>query len=73
MRNGKLRLRGLSRVRNSIILMAIGINFGGIWTCPMEANPKIALTLPSVVRLVVVPAGIITKNPGDLVFQLREA
>jgi hypothetical protein len=31
MRNGKLRVRGIGRVRNTIILMAIGINFGRIW------------------------------------------
>jgi hypothetical protein len=28
---GKLRVRGLGRIRNSIILMAIGINFGRLW------------------------------------------
>ena len=38
MRNGKLRIRGLSRVRNSIILMAIGINFGRVWAYLMEAK-----------------------------------
>ena len=29
--NGKLRVRGYGRVRNAIISMAIGINFGRIW------------------------------------------
>ena len=43
MRNGKLRLRGLSRVRNSIILMAIGINFGRIWAYLTKAEAGIAL------------------------------
>lgn len=32
MSNGKLRVRGLGRVRNNIILMAIGINFRRIWS-----------------------------------------
>jgi len=31
MHNGKLRVRGYKRVRNAIILMAIGINFGRMW------------------------------------------
>lgn len=31
MHNGKLRVRGYKRVRNVIIFMAIGINFGRIW------------------------------------------
>jgi hypothetical protein len=43
MRNGKLRIRGLSRVRNSIILMAIGINFGRIWAYLAKAEAGIAL------------------------------
>lgn len=49
MRNEKLRVRGLGRVRNTIILMAIGINFGRIWAYPMEtqnspASPVIIVT-----------------------------
>ena len=73
MHNGKLRVRGLRRVRNSIILMAIGINFGRLWDYFTEHNPAIALSLASVVILVLVLAGIMTNNPGNLDFQLREA
>jgi hypothetical protein len=29
--NGKLRIRGLKKVRNSLILIAIAINFGRVW------------------------------------------
>lgn len=36
MRNEKLRVRGFGRVHNTIILMAIGINFGRIWAYLME-------------------------------------
>ena len=36
MNNGKLRVRGLGRIRNSVILMAIGINFGRLWSYCLE-------------------------------------
>lgn len=36
MHNGKLRVRGYKRVRNVIILMAIGINFGRIWAYMLD-------------------------------------
>jgi len=34
--NSKLRVRGLGKVRNSVILMAIAINFGRIWAYSLE-------------------------------------
>ena len=43
--NGKLRVRGLEKVRNSVILMAIGINFGRLWAYFLENNPASALFL----------------------------
>jgi hypothetical protein len=38
MHHGKLRLRGLNRIRNGIILMAIGINFGRLWGFAQESK-----------------------------------
>jgi hypothetical protein len=43
--NGKLRVRGLRKVRNSVILMAIGINFGRLWVYSLENNLGSALFL----------------------------
>ena len=63
MRNGKLRIRGLSRIRNSIILMAIGINFGRVWAYLMETNPGIALFSAIVVMLAFVLAIMVTRQP----------
>ena len=51
--NGKLRVRGLKKVRNSVILMAIGINFGRLWACFLESNPGSALFLTLAVLLIV--------------------
>lgn len=45
MHNGKLRVRGVGRIRNSVILMAIGINFGRLWAYSMENNPSLAVLL----------------------------
>ena len=42
MRNGKLRVRGEGRVRNAIILMAIGINFRRIWAYLVEKLKSLA-------------------------------
>ena len=63
MRNGKLRIRGLARIRNSIILMAIGINFGRVWTYLLETNPGIALFSAIVVMLALVLAIMLTRQP----------
>jgi hypothetical protein len=64
MRNGKLRIRGLARIRNSIILMAIGINFGRVWAYLMETNPGIALFASVFVLLTFVLAIMATRQPA---------
>ena len=69
MRNGKLRIRGLSRVRNSIILMAIGINFGRVWAYLMETNQGIALFSAVVVILAFVLAIIVIRQPTHSDFE----
>ena len=43
--NGKLRVRGYGRVRNAIISMAIGINFGRIWAYMDEKKRGLASSL----------------------------
>ena len=63
MRNGKLRIRGLARIRNSIILMAIGINFGRVWAYLMETNPGIAPFASVFVLLTFVLAIMATRQP----------
>lgn len=70
MRNGKLRIRGLARIRNSIILMAIGINFGRVWAYLLETNPGIALFSTIVVMLALVLAIMITRQPTYSDFKL---
>jgi hypothetical protein len=62
MRNGKLRIRGLARIRNSIILMAIGINFGRAWAYLLETNPGIALFSAVFVILAFVLAIMLTRG-----------
>lgn len=51
MRNGKLRVRGLGRVRNNVILMAIGINFGRLWAYSQEDKPGLAALLATTILL----------------------
>ena len=63
MRNGKLRIRGLARIRNSIILMAIGINFGRVWAYLRETNPDIPLFFAVVFTLAFVLAIMVTWQP----------
>ena len=70
MRNGKLRIRGLSRIRNSIILIAIGINFGRVWAYLLETNPGIALFSAVVVMLAFVLAIMVTRQPTYSDFKL---
>ena len=65
MRNGKLRIRGLSRVRNSIILMAIGINFGRIWAYLTKADLGIAFFSALVIMLAFVLAIMATRQPTN--------
>jgi hypothetical protein len=70
MRNGKLRIRGLPRIRNSIILMAIGINFGRVWAYLLETNPSIAFFSAVVVILALVLAIMVTRQPTYSDFKL---
>ena len=69
MRNGKLRIRGLARIRNSIILMAIGINFGRVWAYLLETNPGAALFLAVVIMLAFVLAIMLTWQPAHSDFK----
>jgi hypothetical protein len=69
MPNGKLRIRGLAKIRNSIILMAIGINFGRVWAYLMEINPVIAIFLSVFALLVFVLAIMLTRQPTYSVFK----
>ena len=70
MRNGKLRIRGLARIRNGIILMAIGINFGRVWAYLLETNPGIALFSAVVVMLAFVLTIMVTWQPTYSDFKL---
>ncbi len=63
MRNGKLRIRGLSRIRNSIILMAIGINFGRVWAYLLETSPGIILFSTIAVTSAFILAIMLTRQP----------
>jgi len=69
MHRGKLRVRGLSRVRNSIVLMAIAINFGRLWAYFMENDPGIAVALTLAVVLILVLVGITTGKSKGYNFQ----
>ena len=63
MHNGKLRIRGLSRVRNAIILMAIGINFGRIWAHLTKAEAAIPLFSALLIVLAFVLALTLVRQP----------
>lgn len=71
MRNGKLRIRGLSKVRNGIILMAIGINFGRIWAHLIKADVESVLFLVVAAMLALVLALNSTRQPIHSHFELR--
>ncbi len=45
MHHGKLRVRGLGRICNTIILRAIGINFGRLWAYCLENKLGLAVLL----------------------------
>jgi len=51
MNKGKLRVRGLGRVRNSVILIAIGINFGRLWAYSLENKTGLAVLLATTILL----------------------
>jgi hypothetical protein len=70
MHNGKLRVRGLKKVRNSIILMAIGINFGRLWAYSLENNPGFALFLTFAVMLFVFLAKSLAEKSKDIEFEV---
>lgn len=51
MQNGKLRVRGDGRIRNNVILMAIGINFKRLWAYVQENSLEQALLLSNTIIL----------------------
>lgn len=67
MRNGKLRVRGLARVRNNIILMAIGINFRRLWAYFTEKNPTNSVSLAFFVGLLLLVLVRPGRKPTELV------
>jgi len=46
---GKLRVRGLGRIRNSLILRAIGINFGRLWAYGLENTLGLVVLLATTI------------------------
>jgi len=68
--NGRLMVRGLGKVRNSVILMAIGINFGRLWAYFLENNLGAALLLTLTVLLIVFLADNLGKTSADLDFEV---
>jgi hypothetical protein len=50
-RHGKLRIRLINRIRNSTILMAIGINFGRLWAYYRKNQSRWATLLASFILL----------------------
>lgn len=51
MHDGKLRVRGIGRIRNTVILMAIGINFGRLWAYSLENKSSLAELLETPILL----------------------
>ena len=68
MQNGKLRVRGLGRVRNSIILMAIGINFRRLWAYGQENSLELALLLANTILFLRYLIQKLVKGTGNLSF-----
>jgi hypothetical protein len=50
-RDGKLRIRLINRIRNSAILMAIGINFGRLWRYYRKNQSILAILLAKSIML----------------------
>ena len=70
MRNGKLRVRGLGRVRNNIILMSIGINFRRIWAYLAKKSQSIPESLAFIVGLLLTLLVQPGRKPTDsIIFQ----
>lgn len=67
MRNEKLRVRGLGRVRNNIILMAIGINFRRIWAYLAEKSQSIPESLAFIVGLLLALLVTPSRKPTETV------
>ncbi len=72
---GKVRVRGLGRIRNSIILMAIGINFGRLWAYFQEKQADLAVSLATFIVLLMYFVLNLSKrtkisafNPGEPIF-----
>ena len=68
--NGKLRVRGMRKVQNSVILMAIGINFGRLWAYFMDNKPESALFLALAVLVLVFLAKNLVKESTDVKFEV---
>jgi len=68
--NGRLMVRGLGKVRNTVILMAIGINFGRLWAYAIENNLGFALLLTAGFLLLVFLAQKVAKSSGILAFDV---
>jgi hypothetical protein len=68
--NGKLRVRGLGKICNSVILMAIGINFGRLWAYFLENKPESALFLTFAVLLTVFLAKTLVGKSTDVKFEV---
>ena len=69
MQNGKLRVRDFGKIQNSIILMAIGINFRRLWAYSLENSlagarllANIILLLMCMVQKLVIRARILASN-----------
>jgi uncharacterized membrane protein YfcA len=68
--NGKLRVRGLGKICNSVILMAIGINFGRLWAYFLENKPESALFLTFAILLIVFLAKTLVEKSNDVEFEV---
>jgi hypothetical protein len=68
MHKGKLRVRGLGRVRNNIILMAIGVNFGRLWAYSLENKLGLAVLLATTILLLMYLVLNVSKRAKVLAF-----
>ena len=68
--NGKLRVRGSGKVRNCVILMAIGINFGRLWAYFLENDPASTLSLTLAVLLIAFLVKNLAKRSSDVDFEV---
>ena len=68
--NGELRVRGPGKVRNSVILMAIGISFGRLWAYFLENNTATVLLLTFAVLALVFLARSLVEEPTEVKFKV---